>query len=408
MKSKNIALPIFLTVFLDMLGVGIVIPIIPSLFLDFNNGFLPTDLGISSRNILLGFLLASYSFAQFFGSPVLGALSDNRGRKPILTISLIGTLAGYLLFAFGLQQQSIVILFLSRLLDGFTGGNISIAFSVISDISDEKSKAKNFGMVGAAFGLGFILGPYIGGKLADPTLVSWFNVKTPFYFAAFLAFLNILSVRFYLPETLSVKNNRAISFGTGIKNVAEAFTLPHLRKIFLMVFFITLGFTFFTTFFQVFCFNKYHWKIPEIADFFAYIGLWIVIAQGGLIRPLSKKYSPIPILKITLLTLSIALFFVIVPDKGMYAFIIGPFIALSQGISSPNVTTIVSEAALPQEQGKIMGINQSVASLAMTIPPIIAGFVTNISASLPNILASVFTLLAWFVLLTIKSEKKVA
>jgi DHA1 family tetracycline resistance protein-like MFS transporter len=404
MKGKNVTFPIFLTVFLDMLGVGIIIPIIPSLFLDFNNGFLPTDFSMQNRNILLGFLLATYSFAQFFGSPVLGALSDNKGRKPILTISLIGTMIGYLLFAVGLQMQSVLILFLSRLLDGFTGGNISIAFSVISDVSDEKSRAKNFGMVGAAFGLGFILGPYIGGKLADPTIISWFNIKTPFYFAALLSLLNIISVKFNLPETLETKNNKRISFDTGFKNIIEAFSLPHLRKVFITVFLITLGFNFFTTFFQVFCFHRYHWNISEIGDFFAYIGLWIVIAQAALIRPLTKRFKSLQILKVTLFVLSIALVMVIVPDKPIYAFLIAPFIALSQGISGPNITSIVSGSALPHEQGKILGINQSVSSLAMTVPPIIAGFATNVSENLPCILASIFTFFGWLILNTIKPK----
>jgi DHA1 family tetracycline resistance protein-like MFS transporter len=404
MKDKNIAFPIFLTVFLDMLGVGIIIPIIPSLFLDFNNGFLPTDMSMHSRNILLGFLLATYSFAQFFGSPVLGALSDNKGRKPILTISLIGTMLGYLLFAFGLEMQSVVILFLSRLLDGFTGGNISIAFSVISDVSDEKSKAKNFGMVGAAFGLGFILGPYIGGKLADPTIVSWFNIKTPFYFAALLSFINILSVKFNLPETLVTRSSKQISFTTGFKNISEAFAMPHLRKVFFTVFLVTLGFNFFTTFFQVFLFLRFKWNISNIADFFAFIGFWIVLAQAALIRPLTKRFGNLQILKVSLFILSIALVLVITPDKPMYIFFIAPFIALSQGISGPNLTSIVSDSALPQEQGKILGINQSVSSLAMMIPPIIAGFATNVSENLPSILAGIFTLFGWLILYTIKPK----
>ena len=406
MKQKNLTLPIFLTVFLDMLGVGIIIPIIPSLFLDMNNGFLDPSMSMHSRNILLGFLLSTYSFAQFFGSPVLGAMSDNRGRKPILTISLIGTFLGYLLFAFGLHAQSVIILFASRIIDGFTGGNISIAFSIISDISNEENRAKNFGMVGAAFGLGFILGPYIGGKLADPSIVSWFNLQTPFYFAALLSLINIISVQFNLDETHVVREHKVVSFTTGFTNIAEGFSLLHLRTLFITVFLTTLGFTFFTTFFQVFLFHRFHWNVSTIADYFAYIGLWIVLAQGALIRPLSKRFKNIQILRFSYPILAIALFCVILPHEPLYAYLISPFIALTQGVSGPSMNSLVSSTALPQERGKIMGINQSVSAIAMGIPPIIAGFATNVSETLPTLLASFFTLAGWLVLLTYKAPVK--
>jgi DHA1 family tetracycline resistance protein-like MFS transporter len=154
----------------------------------------------------------------------------------------------------------------------------------------------------------------------------------------------------------------------------------------------------------VFLFHRFNWNISNIADFFAYIGFWIVLAQAALIRPLTKRFGNLQILKISLFILSIALVLVITPDKPMYIFLIAPFIALSQGISTPNLTKVVSDSALPQEQGKILGINQSVSSLAMMIPPIIAGFATNVSENLPSILAGIFTLLGWLILYTIKPK----
>ncbi|MBA3706890.1 MAG: MFS transporter, partial [Bacteroidetes bacterium] len=335
-KNKSPLLTIFLTVFIDLLGVGIVIPVIGPLMLDPTHHMLPLEMSMHSRTILLGFLIAAFPLAQFFGAPMLGALSDRHGRKKILTLSLFGTLIGYLLFAFAILEQNIYILFASRILDGFTGGNISIALSSISDVSDEKSKAKNFGMVGAAFGLGFILGPYIGGKLADPTIISWFNTATPFWFAAILTILNLLFVFVAFPETLREKRHSPVSMLTGMRNIGRAFQLTHLRTIFLVVFLITLGFNFFTQFFQVFLINKFSYSISQIADIFAYIGIWIVFAQGGLQRPFSKKYLPLSILQISALGLGIALPFLLMPTESKYIFYVLPFIAIFQGLTQPN------------------------------------------------------------------------
>jgi len=358
-----------------MLGVGIVIPVIGPLLLDPAHSMLPADMAPQARTILLGFLIASFPLAQFFGAPMLGALSDRHGRKKILTASLFGTLLGYILFAVAILQQNIYLLFASRILDGFTGGNISIVLSSISDVSDERSKAKNFGMVGAAFGLGFILGPYIGGKLADHTLVSWFNTATPFWFATILTALNLLFVFISFPETLKEKRHTVISIFTGVRNIGKAFQLTHLRTIFFVVFLITLGFNFFTQFFQVFLINKFNYSISQIADIFAYIGIWIVFAQGGLQRPISKKYLPLNILQISAVMLGVVLPMLLLPTEPKYIFFVLPFIAIFQGLTQPNITSVVSSQAGKDEQGQILGINQSKKSLGMAIPTIIASYI---------------------------------
>ncbi|MEW6469310.1 MAG: MFS transporter [Bacteroidota bacterium] len=388
---------LFLTVFIDMLGVGIIIPILAPIMLDPSFGMLAEGASGAQRNIAIGFLIATYPIMQFFGAPVLGALSDKHGRKRILAISLIGTLAGYLLFAYAIYIRSIELLFISRALDGFTGGNIAIAMSAISDISTPESKARNFGMVGAAFGFGFVIGPYIGGKLADPAIISWFDAGTPLLFAALLTLVNILLVFFRLPETLSHPRHSEISLTTGIRNVVRAFASRQTRTVFIVVFLIALGFTFFTQFFQVFLFHKYDYTISEIADVFAYVGIWIVIAQGALMRPLSRRFKAHQMLRVTPLLLSLALFMIVVPDKTAYLLCVIPFVSLSQGLTLPNANTLVSNSVPPDRQGEILGINQSVSSFAMSIPPIMAAYLTNIDIHLPTITASVLIFLAWLV-----------
>lgn len=385
---------IFFTVFLDLLGVGIAIPITAPLLLNPMSGMLGADYTVAFRTIILGFLIASFPMATFFGGPLLGALSDRFGRKRLLLLSLVGTFIGYLIFAWGVYERNIGLLFLSRLIDGFTGGNISIIQSAIADVSDEQSKAKNFGLIGMAFGLGFILGPYIGGKLADSNLVSWFSYDTPFLFAALLSAINIGLVLLYFKETLITPTNRPISLFTGFGNIYQAFS-GHLKWLFISVFFIALGFNFYTQFFQVFLIKKFHFNQSQIGDYFAFIGLCIALVQGGLVRLTSGKLDSKVVLKYSILGLSFSFFLVLLPQQAWQLYLTVPFIAVSQGMAAPNLTFLVSQNALANEQGKIMGINQSVASLAMALPPILAAFIDLINVNLPIITASVFTLVGW-------------
>ena len=388
---------IFVTVFIDMLGVSIVIPVIPGLFFNPDSGFFDTAVTQDTRSIIYGFLVAAYPFMQFFGAPFLGALSDRYGRKPILSIALVGTFIGYLLFAYAIIQQDILLLFFSRMLPGFTGGNISIVLSAIADVSDAKDKAKNFGLVGAAFGLGFILGPAIGGFLADSTVVSWFNHATPFWVTAVLTFINILLVRFAFPETLQEKQSTPLSLFTGFRNIAVSFRSPQLRTIFIVVLFLSLGFTFFTQFFSVLLFQKFSFTEKSIGLLYGWVGIWLVITQGFIVRRLSGVVNPSKILRISIIGLAFSIGIVLIPQESFWFYIINPLIALSQGLTSPNLTTVVSEQASAKQQGQILGINQSMQSLGATIPPIIAGYLNALNGNFPLLAGALFCFLGWVV-----------
>ena len=404
-KPKTPLATIFFTVFIDLVGVGIIIPVIAPLFLNQDYGILSANSSFATRTIMLGLLTASYPFAQFFGAPILGALSDKYGRKKILIASLFGTFFGYLLFTYGIIAKSLTLLFLSRILDGFTGGNISIALSAISDVSDPKEKAKNFGLVGMAFGLGFIIGPYIGGKLSDPTVFHLFNFSTPFVFAATLCYINIIMVLLRFKETLPSSRHVELSLTTGFKNIAKALKMPGLRTTFIAIFFFTFGFNFFTQFFQVFLIEKFHFTQGQIGDLFAYIGIWIAFSQGFITRGLSKKMAPAKILSFSLLFLGIALFALLLPSQAIYLYCVLPFVAIFNGLSQPNSTAVVSSLADKTMQGEILGINQSFQSLAMTIPPIIAGFIVSINRNLPITVAGISMLVSWLIFKIFYKEK---
>lgn len=387
---------IFFTVFLDVVGVGIATPTITPLMLRADSGLLSGTYSLDERTILLGYLLASFSIAGFFAGPLLGALSDRYGRKPVLLFSLLLTLSGYLIFALGIQTRSLPLLFLSRIVYGIGGGNIAIIQSAIADVSDTASRTKNFGLMGVAFGLGFIIGPTLGGELANSKTVSWFNFTTPFYAAALLAILNIVMVLLAFRETLATPIIRPITPLTGFQNLAQAFTIRRLRILFAGVFFYTLGFSFYTQFFSVYLLKRFDFDQVQIGRYFGFVGLCIVIMQGLVVRRLSSIYTPQQILRISVAGLAIALWCFLLPQQAWQIFLVAPLMALFQGLTSPNATALVSVSAGADEQGKMMGINQSVLSAAFATPPIIAGYLETINLSLPLMMAGLMALIGWF------------
>ena len=375
--KKNVLLAVVFTVFVDLLGLGILIPVIPQLLANPESPFflLPRGMTIGQGYILLGFLTALFPFMQFIATPILGELSDRFGRKPVLAISLFGTCLSYILFAMGIITRNLPLLFISRAFDGITGGNIAVAQAAIADITTPENRAKSFGLIGAAFGLGFILGPFIGGKLSDPHIFHAFNAATPFWFAATLSFLNVLSVIFLLPETIKQKQQTlALHFGKSVKNIRKAFNLSGMKPLFTTAFLMTAGFTFYITFFSVFLIHKFGFSQGSIGNYFAYVGLWAVFAQAVVVRKVTKHFSERQILKVSLIVTGLFMFAQLVPTVWWGLLFTVPFLAMANGLSMANMTSIVSRSVGPEIQGEILGINASVQALAQMSPPILSGF----------------------------------
>lgn len=393
MNKKNFLI-LLLTVFIDFIGVGLVIPIFAPLFLSTNSVLFNSTTSENLRNILLGLTLATFPFFQFFGAPILGTLSDKYGRKKLLFISLLGTFIGYILMVIGITHNNFYIILISRMIDGFTGGNISVATSAISDISKPEDKTKNFGLLGAIFGICFILGPFLGGILSSKDINSNFNYSTPFLVSAILSFFNMMLVGLVFKETLSQKIEKTVSITSGFKNLKKAFTMEKFKMLFVVSFLTTVGFNFFTTFFQAYLVNKFQFTELDIGKLFAYIGLWIALTQGLIIRIIPKEYSSKKIVLYTCLSLGFCLVLLVVPTNKFYLFLILPFLAISNGLLGPNFQTILSNTADKNAQGEIFGLNSSVQALGVSIAPLISSLLFNLDNSLPLIISSLITLLA--------------
>ncbi len=369
---------ILFTVFIDLIGFGILIPIIPLLVASPSSPFylLPKGFTVNQGYILLGLLTAVYPLMQFFANPILGQLSDKIGRKKLLAFSILGNSFSYALFATGIHMVSLPLLFIARGLAGISGGNVAIAQAAIADVTTPQDRVKNFGLMGAAFGLGFIVGPFLGGKLADPTVVSWFNATTPFWFAAVLALLNGISIIFLFPETLKVKSaHLKLNLAQSVKNIMRAYTEKHMRILFATSFFLWSGFSFFVTFFAVFLINRFHFNQSQIGNLFAYFGLWIVITQGFLVQRVGKIFKEYQVLRVTFILMGISILLYFLPKVGWQLFIVAPFFSIANGLIQANLPGLISRSADASIQGEILGINSSLQALAQAIFPLVSGVV---------------------------------
>jgi multidrug resistance protein len=379
-RQRSTLTVIFLTVFIDLLGFGIVLPLLPYYATQFH-----------ASGATAGALIAVYSAMQFFCAPLWGRLSDRIGRRPVILVSLAGSTFSYLLFALA---NGVGLLFISRILAGVAGANIPVAQAFIADTTSEKDRARGMGLIGAAFGLGFVFGPAIGGLLAH------YGHWAPGLAATVICGLNLLTAFVRLPESLAPEHRHRTPAAHPFRQLRAALGRPRLAV--LMFLFATVVFSFSTmeTTLSLLCATAYHMSAAHIYWLFGYMGVMTTVTQGGLVGRLSQRIDETRLVVIGTGLLAIGLG--TAPFTAAIGLLLAALgaIAVGQGIASPVLSSLISKSGGAKEQGGVLGVSQSLGSLARILGPLWGGVLFDYGPAAPYVTTAVLMLVATAVALS--------
>ena len=355
--NRKLLTSILLVVFIDLLGFSLILPLLPYYAETFN-----------ASEFVTGLLIAVYALMQLIGAPILGRLSDRYGRRPVLLVSVFGTFIGFLLFGFA---KSLWMLFFARMLDGVTGGNLSVAQAYISDVTDDKNRAKGLGLIGAAFGVGFIIGPVTGG------LLSQYGYNVPAFVAAGLALINFILIYAWLPESLTPEKRAQLGEQKKPTVTLDALitTLkrPFTGSILITRFFFSLAFAIFQTIFSLYALAKFNLTARDTGLVLTYVGILSVFVQGFLVGRLTNRFREDHLIAFAVGLMAISLVgWALAPSVFWLLIVLTPT-SLSGGILNTLLSSTLTKSVASQEIGGILGLSASIESSTRIIAPILGG-----------------------------------
>ena len=399
---KRVLAVLFGTLLIDMIGVGMIFPILPAIFTDASSPyFMLAGYSVDMQYFMAGALTAIFSVMQFIMAPILGELSDVFGRKKLLALGIAVFAVSQLVFGFAIAIMSLPLLFISRAISGLGAANFSIAQAAIADVTPPEERAKNFGLIGAAFGIGFILGPLLGGIISDWSA----SATAPFWVAGALGIVNLLFVTWFLPETrkVSAKERHHFDIWRGLHNIRSAVKDKDARPVYIANFLSQSGFAFFTSFIGILLVVRFGLTPAGVGAFFAVVGIWVVITQGVILRFVVEKYSDRKVLKwaLVILALSSAVYAFLPNILSLYA--VMPLVAIGQGLIIATVTALISKGVSEEKQGVALGINGSILALSNGVGPILAGVGSGLlGLSAPFLIGGFLILVAWWVVVRMR------
>lgn len=390
--------PVLVVLFLGYLGFSLALPIFPPLFLNLQYNFLPPEVNTSIRRILLGILFSMYPMGQFIGAPIMGKLSDKYGRKPILLLSLLAIIPGYIGSALSVAFSLPVLLFTSRFLVGLFEGNITIAQAAISDISEnENAKTKNFGWMVSLSSSAFFFGPLIGGKFADSKLISWFHYDTPFWCAALLVFIGFLVVACLFKETHKADDTVEIHPFNILISFVESLRIQQLQIIFAANLCFFFAIFFFLNFFSAYLVNMFQFNASQLGEANAYLSIFIVLAPL-FFGKIAKFWTIMKTAMFGSICMGLSLIVFLLPSSPYFLMgtlvPVGFFIAIGFVYPALMISNIVSK----QIQGQILGTNMAIQVFGEAATALIGGFLMVSFISLPIWVGAIIAILGGFLL----------
>lgn len=382
-EVKKQLIPYAIVILFAYIGFSIPLPIFPKMFLDPESSILP-GVALQTRMILLGIVMASFPLGQFIGSPILGRLSDRHGRKKIVLFSLAGTIIGYLMTAYSVHLHSIAGMFAGLSLCGFCEGNVTIAQSVIADLTQKKEnhmeKAKCFGWINIFISAGFIIGPLMGGLLADSSLVSWFTFATPFWMAACLTVVGIGIIALYSKETLTVAKEKGGKF---LAEMRSLFNQPVLRRFYWANFFVALGYFSFFRFFPVFLERLFHFTPSQLSYIMVYDSLAIAAGVIWLVPLLAKQLQTATSLCLFSFLFALMSVICILPSTPYALIVTLPPLGVCLAVIITKGALLISDEVSIRFQGSAMGALTSVQVLAEMLTGLAGGPLAAYTLTLP-------------------------
>ncbi|HEY0948008.1 MAG TPA: MFS transporter [Candidatus Paceibacterota bacterium] len=397
MKNRPLVV-LFATLLLDTISIGIIIPVLPAIFTDPTSPtFALAGYTLGMQYFLAGAITAVFGLMQFLAAPILGELSDTYGRKRLLTIGVAVLAFSNLLFGLGVEIASLALLLVARTLAGLAGANFSIAQATIADVSKPEDRAKNFGLIGAAFGIGFILGPLLGGYIAS----LFGHAAAPFWFAGLLGVFNVAFIALTLPETRKVSERTVARFSLlkGFRNISAAFKDRDAAPVYLASFLYMSGFAFFTSFIGIMLSVVHGYSEASIGSFFAVVGVCIAVTQLVILPQVVRRFPEKRILLFGFPIVAAVIALYPFVQGNFWIFLLVPIMAIPQGLAFANISSLVSKSVSADKQGAALGINGSLMALAQGLIPLAAGLGTGIiGLKAPFIAGAAFIMTGWFAL----------
>lgn len=396
---------LFLLLIIDVMGFGLVFPLLGPIFMDTQNGILPLATSPLMRNIYYGLTISVFEISLFVGAPIAGDLSDHIGRKKMLICSMLGTAAGYAIAAFGVAHKFIALLLLGRILAGITAGSQPIAQAAIADISTQENKAKNFGLICFAMSLGFVAGPICGGYFAHSATIAWFNYSTPFIVAGILALFNAICILITFKETFTPRAKHQLRLNRCFEIFTQAFKDKRIRIFALIMLLMQLSWSLYFQFISLYLNQSFHFSTERTGWFMAYLGVLFGLSLTLIMNYLLKFFELRRLVKINLIIMAIGILGLCLTHAEIWQWLCVMPIVVGSALVYNGIVTICSNDTDADTQGWLMGIFSAIVSLAWAITGVISSLLGYFNLRLP-FYGSFILLLIAFAIMHYHSQRK--